>query len=189
LRSTSVGDPRLPTLGAAGIDVAHYLVDLAADPDDGRLSGTITISGELTAPTDRISFDLDGPTIISAAVDGDVVAHRIEGRDLLLPLGQARPAGESFTATIEVASPVIRDEGFGTESGVFLTEAGMWSVNQPDGVSTWMPANDHPTDKATWTFRLTVPDGLVGIANGRLVDIEPDDDTVTWTWEQVFTVT
>jgi aminopeptidase N len=67
---------------------------------------------------------------------------------------------------------------------VFRSDGGLWSVNEPDGVSTWMPANDHPTDKATWTFRLTVPEGLVGVANGRLVDIEPDDDTITWTWEQ-----
>jgi aminopeptidase N len=184
LRSTSVGDPRLPTLGAAGIDVTHYLVDLEADPEDARLSGTITISGELTAPTDQLSFDLDGPTIISASVDGDVVGHRIEGRDMILPLDAPRPAGESFRATIEVTSPVIRGEGFGAEAGVFRSDGGLWSVNEPDGVSTWMPANDHPTDKATWTFRLTVPEGLVGVANGRLVDIEPDDDTITWTWEQ-----
>jgi aminopeptidase N len=67
---------------------------------------------------------------------------------------------------------------------VFLSDGGLWSVNEPDGVSTWMPANDHPSDKATWTFRMTVPDGLVAVANGRLADIEPSDDRITWTWEQ-----
>jgi len=38
----------------------------------------------------------------------------------------------------------------------------------PDAASTWFPSNDHPSDKATFTFRITVPKGRSVVANGRL---------------------
>ena len=31
---------------------------------------------------------------------------------------------------------------------------------------TWYPVSDHPTDKATYTFEITVPEGKVAVANG-----------------------
>ena len=63
------------------------------------------------------------------------------------------------------------------ESGDFFERAGLfrnadspgvWSVNEPDGASTWLPVNDHPTDKATWRSTITVPEGMTAIANGEL---------------------
>jgi aminopeptidase N len=48
-----------------------------------------------------------------------------------------------------------------------------------------MPVNDHPTDKATWTFAVTVPTGSVAVANGALAATTAGvDDSSTWTWEQ-----
>ena len=32
--------------------------------------------------------------------------------------------------------------------------------------ATWYPVNDHPLDKASYSFRITVPRGLEAIANG-----------------------
>jgi aminopeptidase N len=60
----------------------------------------------------------------------------------------------------------------------------VWSVNEPDGASTWLPVNDHPTDKATWSFEVTVPSGLTAVANGALSGSVDDGAAVTWTWEQ-----
>ena len=34
----------------------------------------------------------------------------------------------------------------------------------------WYPVNDHPLDKAAYTFQITVPAGLEAVANGELVD-------------------
>ena len=31
---------------------------------------------------------------------------------------------------------------------------------------TWYPVSDHPTDKATYSFAITVPEGKVAVANG-----------------------
>ncbi|HKA04592.1 MAG TPA: M1 family metallopeptidase, partial [Acidimicrobiales bacterium] len=50
--------------------------------------------------------------------------------------------------------------------GWIRTPAGSYAINEPDGARTWFPANDHPSDKATFTFHITVPDGTVAVANG-----------------------
>jgi aminopeptidase N len=47
-----------------------------------------------------------------------------------------------------------------------------------------MPANDHPSDKATFTFAVTVPAGLTAVANGDLVSTTTTGATTTWTWRQ-----
>ena len=44
-------------------------------------------------------------------------------------------------------------------------------------------ANDHPTDKASFTFEVTVPEGLQVVANGRLVDTRRHGPDTTWTWD------
>ena len=46
---------------------------------------------------------------------------------------------------------------------------GAFVANEPEGASTWYPVNDHPTDKASYDFRITVPDGKTAVANGELV--------------------
>ena len=53
-------------------------------------------------------------------------------------------------------------------SGFIHTDDGTLVVGQPDVASTWFPVNDHPIDKASYTFEITVPAGLEAIANGVL---------------------
>ena len=57
-------------------------------------------------------------------------------------------------------------------------------LNEPEGASTWYPVNDHPSDKATYTFHVTVPDGFSVIANGNLVrQVPAGTGQTTWTYE------
>ena len=52
---------------------------------------------------------------------------------------------------------VHRDAGLrerrsaGLPNGWFHTDDGSYVLNEPDGARTWLPSNDHPSDKATWT--------------------------------------
>jgi len=49
--------------------------------------------------------------------------------------------------------------------------------------ATWFPANDHPSDKAAYTFQVTVPKGLEAVANGTLQDLRSSREWTTWTWK------
>jgi aminopeptidase N len=43
-------------------------------------------------------------------------------------------------------------------------------MQQPFGAFTWYPANDHPSDKATYDVTITAPGDSVGVFNGKLLD-------------------
>ena len=49
--------------------------------------------------------------------------------------------------------------------------------------ATWYPVNDHPSDVAAHTFKITVPRGLEAMANGVLKRREHHDGLTTWTWD------
>jgi aminopeptidase N len=49
---------------------------------------------------------------------------------------------------------------------------------------TWYPVSDHQTDKATYSFEITVPEGKVAVANGLPAkDPETQGGWTTWYWD------
>ncbi len=184
-RSLSAGDPRFPGLGSSDIDVEHYDVALTYDPAANALDGTVRIALTTTADTDRLAFDADSLGVIEAVVDGSSRPFLAADRELLINLPQPVVAGTELEVEIIYRAQLDVDRRFADEAGIFVTAGGFWSVNEPDGTSTWMPVNDHPTDKATYTFAVTVPDPAVAVANGALVGSgEASPGTTTWTWQQ-----
>ncbi len=86
---------------------------------------------------------------------------------------------------MEYGGPTTRPrdiEGF--LYGWVTTRDGAIVANEPDAAMTWYPVSDHPTDKATYSYEITVPDGKVAVANG-LPAREPttDDGWTTWYWD------
>ena len=73
---------------------------------------------------------------------------------------------------------------FGSPYGFLHTEDGAFMGDEPNAASTWMPVSDHPSDKATWTFRVTVPAGRSVVANGRLVSQETRRNKSTFVWDE-----
>jgi len=52
------------------------------------------------------------------------------------------------------------------------------------GASTWIPNNNTPRDKATFTLHVTVPQALAVAANGDLAHRSTHHGRTTWTWRQ-----
>ncbi len=180
-----MGDARFPELGTADIDVDHYAVAIAYDPDARELAGTATIELTTTSVTDQVALDADTLDVDAVAVDGERRPFLAADRKLLVRLAAPVAAGTDLVVDVDYRAPLDTGRRFADEAGIFVTSGGFWSVNEPDGTSTWMPVNDHPTDKATWTFAVTVPDPAVAVANGKLVSsAAAPSDTTTWTWEQ-----
>lgn len=51
------------------------------------------------------------------------------------------------------------------------------------GAATWYPVNNHPSDKATYSYRVTVPPPYVVVANGQLLGEESDESGwITYRW-------
>jgi Peptidase family M1 domain/Peptidase M1 N-terminal domain len=182
--ANGIGDPYFPLDGNGGYDVQHYDLDLAYEPETDVLTGTATITAIATQFLSRFNLDFDGLTVRSITVNGEAAKwHRSRGELVITPSADL-PDGESFTAVINydgIPGPIPGDE-FG---GWIPTDDGVVVAGEPHGAATWFPANDHPIDKASFTFHLDVPEGLQGVANGRLLGSETAGGRTVWTWDAV----
>ncbi|MCB0962995.1 MAG: M1 family metallopeptidase [Acidimicrobiales bacterium] len=178
-----LGDPR--------IDVDSYDVTLALDPESDELSGTaqLVLSATTDAPLESFTLDLRGPTATSATVDGDP-AEVVEADDGEIEVVPARELLPGRPVEVVVAYEGEPDQTPLPAAGVPIglqhdDEGGWFTFSKPNGTSTWTPANDHPSDPATWRIALDVPDGAVGVASGHLADADPPviDRRRRWVWE------
>jgi aminopeptidase N len=179
-------DPYFPTLGDRSYAVRHYDLALVVDPRAGTLAGTATISAVAHIPISRFQVDLAGLHASAVRVDGRP-ARVTEGHDNLLVRPSQRLArGRRFSLEIRYGGHPQPGQvpGLGLPNG-WLTDANTtFTLGEPDAARRWYPANDNPAEKATFTFRITVPVGLEAVANGRLVQETPGPQTVTDVWQE-----
>lgn len=180
-----VGDEYFPELGNGGYDVQHYLLDLDYDPATDLVDATATIDATATQDLDRFNFDLSGLEVASVAVDDEPATFDRDDRELVVTPSEPIEDGAEFeVAVVYGGQPeTIGSEALG-EVGWTSTGDGVYVLSEPEGAATWFPANDHPIDKAPFTFNITVPDGLEVAANGLLSSQTPDGSgRRTWVYE------
>lgn len=180
-------DPLYPLLGNGGYDALHYTIDLDVDVATNTISGTTAMRA--TATTDLAAFNLDlaGLTVEEITVDGDNAEASREGQELTITPTTPLSSGVIFTTIVAYSGspqPVV-DPGvpFSGVGWLHFADVGSYVVSEPSGAMSWYPNNNHPTDKATYTFQITVPDEYVVAANGLLVNITEQDGQHTYLWE------
>lgn len=167
-----IGDPAVADLGDARLDVAHTELDLIVD-DAELAAARATITARLLEPTDEVRFDLVGLDVHAVLVDGDEVEAERRGAKLVVPLGRERsPDDEIEVVVCYEGTPVPIPTGalYGAPVGWSASSGGSFVLAEPEAARTWFPSNEHPSDKATFSFSVTVDVGLVGLANGVLVE-------------------
>ena len=188
--TTTGGDPYFPQAGNGGYDVAHYGLELAYEPATGRLDGTAVITLIATTDLDSFSLDLRNLTATEVLVDGSPAGFTQEpagdtgGGELVVTPAQQLRAGCTHEVTVVYGGvpgqPV--DQG-GALYGFVSFPDGALVANEPEGASTWYPVNDVPTDKATYDFVITVPEGTTAVANGEPVGAPvTSDGRTTFRW-------
>lgn len=183
--ATGLGDPYFPDAGNGGYDVAHYDLDLTWLPDEQRMEGVATISATATRPLDSVAFDAVDLDVAEVSVDGVAAAAEPVGeRDLVVTPQEPLAQGDAFTTAFTyVTSPRTVAGAEPIDPGWMADGDEVYAVFQPHGAATLFPANDHPSDKATYRFRVTAPDGLDVVANGLLSETVPGDGTTTWVYD------
>lgn len=173
----SIGDPYIPELGNTGYDVQHYVLRLALDPAQTEVERLVTI--EAVATLDelaQLSLDFIGFQVHSVMVEGEETAFSREDGKLLVNLPQALDEGGAFAIDVAYSGAPVMEPSpyvpFVSHLGIRFQPEGqrLYVVAEPDGARYWFPNNDHPRDKATYRFELTVPEELVAVANGMLVE-------------------
>ena len=183
--ASGVGDSYFPLAGNGGYGVDHYDLDLAYAPDGGHLDGFATLHATATARLDRFDLDLEGLTVSSVTVNGLPATYDRAGQELVVTPARALDKGQSFVVAVRYGgTPGPITDPDGSIEGWVPTDDGAYVVGEPNGSMTWFPANNHPTDKASFTFRITVPAGTTAVANGALVSRTVRGGSTTFVWDE-----
>ncbi|POX46092.1 metallopeptidase [Streptomyces sp. Ru71] len=183
--ASGVGDPYFPLAGNGGYDAAHYDLTLSYDTRTRRLDGRAAITARATQRLTRFDLDLSGLTVTGVTVDHVKTAYRRDGQELVVTPRRALRKGQSFRVTVTYnGTPKPVTDPDGSLDGWIPTDDGAFVAGEPQGAMTWFPANNHPTDKASYDFTLTVPRGRTAVANGVLLGTRSTSATTTFRWHQ-----
>jgi aminopeptidase N len=181
--SPGVGDDYFPLAGNGGYDVRHYSLNIRYTPDTRAFVGVAVIDARSVRSLSSFNLDLRGFTVRSVTVDGRAAAFDRDGQELTISPRHSLSRGERFTVVVSYDGTTGRPEdNTGVLYGWVSMPDGAFVANEPEGASTWYPVNDHPTDKATYDFRITVPAGKTAVANGELVGRHTRAGWTTFVW-------
>lgn len=185
--AAGIGDPYYPELGNGGYDALHYTLELDVDMAENLISGTVTMEAQATQPLSAFNLDFQGFTVNAVSVDHVPAEFQRGGHELTITPNMPLAEGERFSVEVTYrGSPAPSySEALPTiPIGWIHYGEGVYVASEPSGAAAWYPVNDHPLDKASYTFRITVPKPYVVAANGRLQDTVDLGEAVTYVWEE-----
>ncbi len=184
------GGPLSPA--QAAYDVHYYALDLAIDPADSSIAGSLRLEATAVHPLDRLVLDLDDRFRVTAVIgrnSSDSLAFEHRQGQLTVSYRHTLQPGEWVAATVYYHGyPMVAvnppwDGGFSWDT----TAAGQpWIAVQceGEGADIWWPCKDHPSDEPdSMDLSFTVPEPLLAISNGRFRSMSTNDDgTRTFRW-------
>ena len=178
--AAGIGDPYFPLMGNGGYEVDHYALDLHVRPRANRIRAVATISATATQALSAFNLDFRGLRVTSLAVDGRQAVVTRRGGEMTVTPAAPISSGSAFTVVVAYHGrpQPIAHIGWGT------TADGTTVFAEPNGSPGWFPCNDHPSDKATYSFIVTVPRAYRAIANGLLDSIQRRRGSATFAWRE-----
>lgn len=182
---SGAGDPYFPLAGNGGYDVRHYGLTLGYDPHSRHLDGTAVITARATQRLTRFDLDLSGLKVTGVTVDHVKASYRRAGQELVItPRHSLRENQEFRVAVTYSGTPKQVTDPDGSADGWIATDDGAFVAGEPQGAMTWFPADNHPKDKASYDFTITVPKGTTAVANGVLRGQSTSHGRTTFRWRQ-----
>ena len=186
--AAGVGDRLYPTLGNGGYDAKHYDLRLryaTSAPTQG-IDGTMTMVARSTQALSRFDLDFAGAGVGSVRVNGRPATFTRRGGELVIT--PAHPIRKHCLFLVQVrhfrARPTKPNLDDFATTAFFYTPDGSATAGQPNQSHYFFPSNDHPRDKASFSFRLDVPTGQTAVANGVLVSKRRHGARTIWTYVQ-----
>ncbi|WP_066943920.1 M1 family metallopeptidase [Streptomyces lushanensis] len=176
----SLGDPVYPVIGNTGYRVAAYLLDFTYRADTRLVDASVTVTAHATQDLSAFSLDAVGFVVHGVWVGGREAVFEQQAEKLVVTPPSCVANREKFTVRVDyTADPRKIAPPY---NGWVPTPDGFAVAGQPDLARTVFPCNDHPSDKADFTFRITAPEGLTAVATGSLVSTRKANGTTTVTY-------
>ncbi|MDQ2676365.1 MAG: M1 family metallopeptidase [Actinomycetota bacterium] len=118
-------------------------------------------------------------------MDGLEASYSRAGQELEVVANAPIPDGTPFDVLVRYKGrPEQVSNPDGSRDGWTETRDGAVALGEPQQTPSWIPVNDHPTDKAAWRFRFETPRELLAISNGALVEKRRTERKTITEWEQ-----
>lgn len=173
-------------------NVLHYDLDVQINPDDKYISGSNTITFKILEATQKIQLDLYKNLTIDSIVSKNqqLKFERIHNAVFIefedeIKKGETQKVEVFYRGKPTEAKRAPWDGGFDFskdhQGNHFIGVA-----VQGDGASLWYPNKDHLSDEPDngANIKVSVPNGLMNVSNGRLIEKIPQENNYTkWHWE------
>lgn len=173
-------------------DLNYYHLAVEIFPETKSIKGSNTIRYQVKSEHQVLQLDLQEPLKITSIIQaGEELSFKRDGAAHFVTLKKKQVPG-----TIEEL--VVSYEGQPKEAirppwdgGITWTKDSngkpfIASSNQGIGSSIWWPLKDHPAEEVdSLKISVTVPEGLMDVSNGKLVEIEIGQGKNTYHWSVV----
>ncbi|MCX6401466.1 MAG: M1 family metallopeptidase [Propionibacteriales bacterium] len=174
-------DPYWPFDGNGGTNALHYDVRVFYNFEEKILAGRTIITMRATTDLSSFSLDLLLPTS-SVKVNGKAALFsRPNHHELKVVPKTAIASGATFKVDVSYRgrpAPI----SYAGERNWLANRHEVVTMNQPHMSPWWFPANDHPSDKATFDIRVNVPKTKEVISNGTRISRTTTATRATTRW-------
>jgi len=181
-----LGDSLYPGFGNGGYEVEHYTLDITVhDVATSELNAITTIEANATQELSSFNLDFIGFQIASVTINDQPATFKRKGQELTITPANPIANKQPFTVVVQYnGSPEkLHSQALPFQTGWVTFDSGSFVLSEPDGSASFYPVNDHPLDKASYTFRVTVPEPFEVAANGILTQTIDNGNTTTFLFE------
>ena len=171
--------------GQSDFDVLHYDLNIILSKDSKQIQLNEALQIRLLAPTSQLILDLMAPhqqkpgmKVRSVTAPYQNVKWQQTAEQLLIELPAQLQKGDIQLFIQMSGEPsdglIMNDNKYGDPT--------FFADNWPNRAHYWYACNDHPSDKATYTFLVESPSIYQVVANGSLMSKtpKPERNAVLW---------
>lgn len=174
-------------------DLKKYQLNVDVNLDKKTIKGANTITYRVLKKNNSMQIDLQPPMKIDKIIqDGNNLKFKSEGNAHFIFLEKTQTIGSDQEITVffsgkpPPAKNAPWDGGFSWSKDANGTHF-IATSNQGIGASLWWPNKDHYYDEPDQgiDIHITIPTGLMAVANGRLINQSTKKNKTTWSWKVV----
>ena len=179
-----VGDDYYPLYGNGGYDMQHVDLAFRYRPKTHAIRAVATIDATATQTLSCFSLDLVGLEVRDVTVDDETATFTRDDDELIVTPASLLGLNAAFTVRIAYGGvPTAFVDIWDLPGGFVPTNDGLLTFGEPESAALWFPVNDHPTDRASYTFNVTVPAGYRVVANGIREGVTTTGRWKTHVWQ------
>ena len=177
-------------------NLIHYDLSVEVQPEKKFIIGQNVITYTVLQENDLMQIDLQSPMKINKVLqNGKELSFISDGNAHFIKLKKKQITGKKYELSIYFSGHPQKAVHAPWEGGFSWKKDRnnnhfIATSNQGIGASIWWPNKDHGYDEPDEGLQLniTLPNNLVGVGNGRLIEKVDHGTTKTWRWEVIYPI-